>query len=134
MTAQVFYHYTLLEEHQAGLWRTTKPAEREALTDAAYRLMRNPKRFLAAMLKAIAEWPYSMEAAMTTPSLNQRAWMGHAGCCIATGSPEDLTRLAWHRLTPRQQDAANAAADLAIEFWQNHTRIEALPDRSLWDA
>lgn len=134
MTTQVFYHYTLLEEHQAGLWRTTRPGEREALTIAAYRLMRNPARFLEAMLRACKEWPYSMEAAMTTPSLNQRAWMGHSGCCIAVGSPEDLTRLAWHRLNQKQQDAANAAADSAIEFWANHTRIEALPDTSIWDA
>jgi len=131
---QVFYHYSELEEHKAGLWRTTVPDEREAYIVAAYRLMRNPRRFLDAMLRAVQEWPKSMEAAMTTPSLNQRAWMGHSGCCIAVGSPEDLTRLAWHRLTPREQDKANAAADEAIEFWTKHTRLEALPDRGLWDA
>jgi hypothetical protein len=132
--SQVFYHYTELEEHPAGLWRITKPDERERYIDASYRLMRNPKRFLEAMLRAVKEWPKSMEASMTTPSLNQRAWMGHAGCCIAVGSPEDLTRLGWHRLTPKQQDKANAAADEAIEFWQSHKRVEAMPERSLWDA
>ena len=131
---QVFYHYTMLEEHEAGLWRTTKPEEREAYIDAAYRLMRNPKRFAEAMMRAVREWPHSMEAAMTTPSLNQRAWMGHAGCCIATGSPEDLTRLGWHRLTLQQQDRANAAAEEAIEFWTTCKRLEAQPERGLWDA
>ena len=78
----------------------------------------DPVAFEAAMMRAIWEWPLSCEAALTTPSLNRRAFMGHAGCCIATGSPEDLTRLAWHRLDKEQQDAANAAADRAIEAWE----------------
>lgn len=114
---QVFYHYENLEEHRAGLWRITQPVERDRYIGAAAALMSDPRAFLAAMLRAIEEWPNSCEAAMTTPSLNRRAWFGHAGCCIATGSPEDLTRQAWHTLTQDQQDRANAAADQAIHAW-----------------
>lgn len=118
MTKQVFHHYAKLEEHKAGLWRITKPAERDGFIDAAADLMRNPEAFQSAMFRAVEQWPLSMEAAMTTPSLNKRAFMGHAGCCIEVRSPEDLTRLAWHQLTPEEQDEANAAADEAIAYWE----------------
>lgn len=115
---QIFHHFEKLEEHRAGMWRITTPTERDGLVDAAADLMRNRDAFRDAMFQAVREWPMSMEAAMTTPSLNQRAFMGHAGCCIAVGSPEDLTRLAWHSLRPDQQDEANAAADEAIALWR----------------
>src|SRR5262245_55362482 len=115
---QVFHHWQKLEEHVAGMWRITAPSERDRFIDAAADLMRVPDEFQKAMMRAVDEWPLSMEAAMTTPGLNRRAFMGHAGCCIEVNSPEDLTRLAWHQLRPDEQDAANAAADNAIDYWE----------------
>ena len=50
--------------------------------------------------------------------MNRRAWLGHAGCCIAVDSPEDLTRLAWHTLTTEQQERADAVAEEAIATWE----------------
>lgn len=129
MGEQVYFHYSELEEHTAGMWRMTSVEEREGLITAAADLMRSPDGFLAAMLRAGREWPNSMLAAMTTPSLNRRAYFGHSGCCIGVGSPEDLTRLAWHTLTQDEQDAANAAADVAIAAWE----AEQIP-RGLFDA
>jgi hypothetical protein len=127
---QKFYPYNELEEHAAGMWRITSPVERDQLVDAAADLMRVPDAFREAMVRAVREWPRSVEAAMTTPALNRRAFMGHAGCCIETGSPEDLTRLAWHSLRPDEQDAANAAADDAIEYWETEYHVQA----ELFDA
>lgn len=115
---QVFFHYSDLEEHTAGMWRMVAVEEREGYTEAAANLMRHPAAFTAAMMKALDGWPNSMLAAMTTPSLNRRAFMGHSGCCIGVGSPEELTRLGWHRLNQDEQDAANAAADTIIEAWE----------------
>lgn len=123
----MFFHYSELEEHDAGMWRIVPVQERDALIQAAAGLMRDADRFLAAMLRASKEWPNSMLAAMTTPSLNRRAFFGHSGCCIGVGSSEDLTRLAWHTLTQAEQDAANAAADKAIAAWED-------APRGLWDA
>jgi len=115
---QVFYHYSELEEHHAGMWRRTSVGERDGLIDAAADLMRQPTEFLEAMLSALRGWPKSMEAAFSTPMLNRRAYMGHAGCCVAVNAPEDLTRLAWHMLSPEEQAAANAAADQVIAQYQ----------------
>lgn len=115
---RVFHHYERLEETKAGMWRVTHGDERKAHIAAAAFLMRNPERFEVAMRRAIAEWPLSCENALTAESTNRLAWLGHAGCCIATGSPEEATRAGWHTLTPPEQDAANAAADRALLAWR----------------
>lgn len=115
---QVYHPYWKLEEHKFGMWRQVHGIDRHSFVALAADLMRDRQKFLAAMLRAVEEWPHSCEMAMTTPSLNRRAWMGHAGCCISIGSPEELTRLGWHTLTRTEQTIANAAADDAISEWE----------------
>jgi hypothetical protein len=124
MDRRIYYHYRDLEEHAHGMWRRTPSEEHGAYIESAAGLMADPQAFLDAMRRASIEWPKSMEAAMSTSSLNQRAYMGHAGCCIALGCPEDLTRLAWHTLTQEQQDEANRMADIAIAEYGERRAIE----------
>jgi hypothetical protein len=52
--------------------------------------------------------------------MNRQAYIGHAAACIAIGSPEYITRLAWHQLTNDQQDKANNKADIAIKTWEEN--------------
>lgn len=113
------YSWEDLEEygHDGGMWRTPPARERDALADAAADLMRNEEAFACAMRRALIEWPVSCSVALTTPGLNRRAWLGHAGCYLETGSPEETTRLGWHRLEPHEQARADAAADLIIAEW-----------------
>jgi hypothetical protein len=113
------YPWHELEEYlpEGGMWGVLPPTEQSDAMDRAEELMVNPNVFRDAMLKALIEWPRSCGVAMTTPGLNRRAWLGHAGTYLATGSTEDLTRLAWHRLDPAEQWAANDAADQAITAW-----------------
>jgi hypothetical protein len=73
--------------------------------------------FEQAMARVLDEWPNSVEAALTDPAINQRAWMGQAGCYLATGSPEACTRSGWWHLDAAQQQAANAAAGRVIAVW-----------------
>lgn len=131
---QVYHPYWKLEEHQHGMWRqVTGGGNRLQHATNAANLMRDPEAFKESMLKAVRTWSNSCEAALTTPGLNRRAWLGHAGCCIGVGSPEELTRLGWHMLSREEQDAANAAADEAIFEWE---RLYLLgPDQGvLFDA
>lgn len=108
-----------MEEYQpnGGMWVTAPVDSRAGFIADAAALMRDSRAFLAAMVNASARWPRSTAQALTTPGLNQRAWIGHAGCYIATGSPEETTRLGWHELTDDEQRCANAAADQAIAVW-----------------
>ena len=116
---RVFHPYTICEEYAAGMWRMVPAGEREQYVKAAGALMKDPEAFRQAMLRAVREWRYSCEMNLTSRAVNRRAWLGHAGCCLSVNSPEDLTRLAWHTLTPDEQDKANAAADVAIAAWES---------------
>lgn len=126
------YHWSEMEEYHpdGGMWAIPKALDRARFMDASAELMRRPDDFYKAMLVALRRWPRSCEVAFTTPGLNKRAWIGHAGCYLATGSVEDCTRLGWHQLTPDQQRAANQAADDAIAHWRKTQT--ATNDEGLW--
>lgn len=115
---RVFHHYKLCEEYESNMWKYVLPETRQGYVDAAAALMIDWPRFEEAMMRAVNEWPYSCEANLSASCINHQAWIGHAGCAIAVGSPEDLTRLGWRTLTQDQQDLANAAADRCIAAWR----------------
>lgn len=127
---RIYHHFSRCEEFEGGLWRIAPPGSREAYIEQSARLMRDTAAFAESMFRVIDVWPRSCEQNLTATSVNHRAWFGHAGCCLNHGSPEDLTRLAWHTLTPVEQDAANAAADRAIVRWKTledqKTRVSQL--------
>lgn len=116
---RVHYAWTQLEEYQpdGGMWSIPMASARPRLIEAAQGLMAIPAEFADAMRGALTDWPRSTSVAMTTPGLNRRAWLGHAGCYLATGSPEETTRLGWHALDSAEQYGANAAADQVIAEW-----------------
>lgn len=115
---RIYHHYEKLEEYHWGMWRNVPAEYRKFYIDRAAELMRQTARFRAAMLAASEQWPYSCEHNLTAKSMNRRAWLGHAGTCLAVDSPEDLTRLAWHTLTTDEQILADAAADEVIAIWE----------------
>lgn len=133
-TIPVRYHhpYTELEEYNpnGGMWQIPATHARAAHIRESEYLMAEPERFYVAMVKAVDEWPKSCQVAMTTPGLNRRAWIGHAGCWLAVGSPEETTRLGWHNLDDAEQWAANDAADRSIAEW--HRRHNETQQLDLW--
>lgn len=130
---RVHYPWDELEEYQpdGGMWSIAPAQDRARLIEAAEQLMANPDAFRESMRRALREWPRSVSVALTTPSLNHRAWIGHAGCWLATGSPEETTRLGWHMLDPEEQAAANQAADDVITEWRRANQPSGHP--TLWD-
>jgi hypothetical protein len=121
---RVFHHYEKLEEYHAGMWKIVRGAERKNHIANAADLMMQPCEFKAAMISALDAWPNSCEANLTAESVNRIAWLGHAGCCIATGSPEECTRVAWHTLNAREQRIANKVADEALTLFLRRRRLE----------
>lgn len=113
---RLYHHFEKWEEITHGMWRAVSMDDRVLLTKQAADLMKDGPRFHNAMLRASREWRYSCEAHLSG-GFNRQAWMGHAGCCIETSSPEDVTRQAWHTLTHDEQDLANAAADAVLKDW-----------------
>ncbi len=115
---RVFHHYENWEEYKSGMWRKVDARNRESLKSKAANLMSNPSKFKAAMRKVIKLWPISCESQLTDRNQTRIAWLGHAGCCMATKSPEDVTREAWWTLTLNQQDLANKTALEVIKEWE----------------
>ena len=118
------YPWHELEEHHpdGGMWSIPPADRRQQFIEAAELIMANPDQFRQAMRRVLAEWPRSASVALSNPSMNHKAWMGHAGCYLSTGSPEETTRLAWHNLDEGEQLEANqAAADVIGEWRAAHT-------------
>lgn len=115
---RVYRHYEELEEYHAGMWRIERGEARKGHLLAAANLMRDSDLFKAAMVRALDEWPLSTEVALTADAVNKIAWLGHAGCCLGVGSPEEATRAGWHTLNQSEQDEANATARDVLDIWE----------------
>lgn len=114
---RVYHPFDALEETHAGLWRITSGAERKRHITSSARLMASPERFKAAMSEAVERWPRSCEHNLSAENVNRIAWLGHAGCCVGVGSPEEATRAAWHTLNADQQNEANRVAGEVLQAW-----------------
>lgn len=133
---RVHYAWHQLEEYQpdGGMWAIPSALNRQRFIAETSDLMANPAAFADSMRLALQKWPRSVAVAMTTPGLNQRAWLGHAGCFLATGSPEESTRLGWHELDEAEQWAANAAADQVISEWRKANAPATHEQIGMFDA
>lgn len=128
MRERKYYHYNDLEEYHGGLWKIVRGEERENNVRDAAELMRDTDAFREAMMSALTLWPKSCEYNLSADGVNKLAYLGHAGCCLGVGSPEENTRCAWHTLTQEEQDAADAAAETVLRVWeQNQLNAEILP-------
>ena len=129
-----FFHFSDLEEFHDGMWRIQRGVEREIAAQASASLMREPKQFKAAMMQALEQWPNSCFHNLTMENGNRLAWLGHAGCCIEKGSPEENTRLGWHMLSKKEQDIANEMASLVLNAWLDaNSETQELPlFKNMW--
>jgi hypothetical protein len=119
-----YFHYKDLEEYKNGMWRTVRGGERAKNAENAAELMRDKGKFILAMSRVLREWPNSCQHNLTAEDMNRLAFLGHAGCCIAVGSPEENTRVGWHMLTPREQDEANDAAQSVLDQWKRENLLQ----------
>lgn len=116
-----FFHCDLLEE--AEMWCFVGKEKGKQLSKDAAVLMRDPEAFRGSMLSALKEWPYSCAQNLSATTSNRLAWLGHAGCFLATRSPEANTRNGWRQLTEEEQMEANKEAEKVIEEWENTKAI-----------
>lgn len=116
---RIFHPWTKWEEVGHGMWRVISAEEKEKYANQAADLMRDCDKFESAMRLASNQWIFSCEHNLSDISINRKAWIGHAGCCLELGSPEDATRMGWWFLNQEEQDKANNAADRVILEWED---------------
>ena len=114
---RVYHHCDNLEE--GPMWQSVNGKDADDYAEKAAELMKEPDTFKYAMTTATKDWPFSTEHNLTAKCINRLAWLGHAGCFLATGSPELCTRNGWWKLDSDQQDEANRVAAEVIEEWEN---------------
>lgn len=113
--AQFFTHYLEWEDYQNGLWSSiTKDQEQNKIKQATDILI-NPE---TAMNKVIKFWPIASKVNLSDVRSNRKSWLGQAACCIESGVPEHITRMAWNSLTEDQKNNANNIAKQVIEKWE----------------
>lgn len=113
---RVYHPYWDWEEVDANMWGSV--LNRRAAVEKAVLFTGNHALYGRFMLRVVSEWPVSCENALTDYSINRKAWVGHAAVSLAHGIPEDITRLAWGKLTDEQRLLANRQAEYAISKWE----------------
>ena len=114
-----FYPYTEWEDYKAGMWRKETPEEEKKFLEKAIKFTGDAKLYGEWMMKVIEQWPITCEHNLSDKEHSGNAFVGHAACCLAFRCPEYITRQAWGFLSRKQQDEANAMADIAIKKWDD---------------
>lgn len=123
---RIYHPYTLWEDYHAGMWRKLAASEELDLLRKAIGFTGDAKLYGSFMRMVTEEWPRSCEHNLSDTSMNRRAWLGHAACCMAIGAPEYITRRAWWMLAQEQRDAADAEAEHWIKQWELAQHSEQL--------
>lgn len=122
---QVFYHYTVWEDFQNGMYNEVKEGRKERV-QTAVKILSDVELLYKCMKRVTTEWKYATEQELTNPSINHQAFLGQAACNIHAGVKEDETREAWGYLTNEQRRAANKTADkVDLEWRKEYTKNKA---------
>ena len=114
---RIYHPYWLWEEIEHNMWGEV--SNRQSALNKAVSFTGDHALYGRFMMRIVTEWPISCENALTDYSINRKAWVGHAACALAHGIPEDITRLAWGKLTDEQRLLANKKAERAIQQWEH---------------
>jgi len=133
---QIYHIYERWEDFINGMWRKETAKYEEAELPNIINFTGDCVLYGNAMLRVIKEWPISCEHNLTNVSINRRAWVGHAACCIEKGYPEIYCRSAWGLLTEQQRVDANKKADYAIEKYtfNYHFKKQNITQLELWSS
>lgn len=118
---RIYHPYWLWEEVDANMWGSVN--NRKAFLQWAIDFTGDAALYGRWMLKVAGAWQYSCEHNLSNITQNRRAWIGHAACAMANGCPEDIVRAAWGQLTDQQRIDADAAADVAIAWWEENKGV-----------
>lgn len=113
---KIWHPYHLWED--LAMWRDIEKPEYDRLLPMAVEFTGNYRLYGEFMRKVLVEFPIACEHNLTCPSMNKRAWIGHAACYLAINCPEYVTRHAWGMLTEEQRVLADMQADEAIDLWR----------------
>jgi hypothetical protein len=120
---QKYHHYEKWEDFKQGMYKLVSRRNNNDLIKGARLLLMNESKLYAAMKHVAFEWSFASDQNMTNRNRNRQAWLGQAACCYSTGATEDMTKQAWHLLSEKEKNRANAVADKIILEWEEHYKL-----------
>jgi hypothetical protein len=126
MIKRIYHSYEVWEDYLNGMWRKETKQYEEQNINKVIEFTGNHNLYGAAMFRVIEQWPFACEHNLTNNSINRKAWIGQAACCIEHGWPEYLVRKAWWQLTENQRNLADKQALLAIKQWEQKQRSKSI--------
>ena len=114
---RIFHPYEAWEDYKCGMYDELKEG-RETRIIIAMHLLASPTLCEKFMREVVKRWKIACEQVLTNQSVNRRAWLGQAACCLYAGVREDETRSAWGQLTEEEQNKANEIAEKVIEDYE----------------
>ncbi len=115
---RIYHPYWLWEEAQHNMWGHVDDKEKH-INDCV-ELMNDTEKFASYMMDVVNQWEYSCEHNLSNTEYNRRAWLGWAACALAFNCPENITRIAWGKISEEKQNAANNEAEKAIKYWETN--------------
>jgi len=116
------------------MWRSESKQYEENTMPDIIKFTGDNTLYGAAMKRVIYEWPTACENFLSNASINRRAYLGHAACCLERNYPEYLVRKAWGLLQPMQRALADAQATKYIKVWEKNQRLKATLKNGKTDA
>lgn len=80
-------------------------------------LLRDTKKFEAALQVIIRDWKYSCEHNLSNESMNRIAWLGQASCALLYQVPNSISMGGYNLLSLEEQKAADAMAQKYLDLW-----------------
>ena len=128
---RICYHYEKWEDWKSGFYNQGDYDDQ--LINQSISILSSTANFYEQAILLLKDWPISSDQNLSDTSRNRQAWVGQAACCIKNGVPENLTRIAWHKLSKLEQNKANHVADLVINKWEENHRKKKSCQKSFWE-
>lgn len=118
MIKQIYKPYWDWECYKSGMWNKTNKKEEEKLINIAVGFTGNHVLYGKSMKEVIYIWKNTMLNHLTNKSINRRAFLGHCAVFYKHQIPQQITRIAWKRLTNKQRYLADKVAEETIKEWE----------------
>jgi len=118
---QFYKEYYYWEDYINGMYEFPNQKDINTHVNNALKVLRDNNLFLDTCKSVVEKWVISTKVNLTNRQCNRKAWLGQASCSYKYKVPEICTRIAWSRLSVKEQTEANEIAEkIIINFELNY--------------
>lgn len=114
---RIFHPWDKWEDYRHNFYGGVHDYDKDDTLNLYAGLLRDTKKFEAALQVIIRDWPYSCEHNLTNESMNRIAYLGQASCALIYNVPHNISMGGYNLLTPDEQKSADAMAKKYLDLW-----------------